>query len=224
MKKIFLVSLLALTAILIAGCIQGPQGPQGDRGDSGPAGSFVQGPNRVAVYQNYLLLDPAAASNTTALAEHNMSSVAYTNTTITQPTYPRNIRLTMNSSGSNTSLVTVVVRGYDLTGDLRNETLTVLNANTTDGNVAFYNITTIYWTGGMSASKQVRLGYGVKFGIPNLIKNNRTDIMAVNIDGTGTAVNLQTINLTYNTIVFSTAPNAARDYVVFYRGYGVNVP
>lgn len=77
------------------------------------AGTFVQGPNRVVVYQNYLLLDPAAAANNTAVGYTNgTSGGTWSNTTVTKPDYPRNVRAVINlTSGADIGVVYAQVWG-----------------------------------------------------------------------------------------------------------------
>lgn len=190
------------------------------------AGAFIQGSNRVIINQNYLLLDPATSANGTAIATFNGSGVVVTNSTGYIPDYPRNVRLNRSCNSASvtcgvTGTMTVTIKGTNIAGDIAYTESILLSANSTVyGNIAWYNITNVTWSAS-SVNESVSMGYGVKFGLPNLIKNNATDVVGVTVAGTGTAVSSQTFDLVNNTIQFSTAPNAANDYIVFYKGYGL---
>lgn len=221
MKKIFLVSLLALMVVLIAGCIQGPQGPQGDRGDSGPAGAFIQGPNRVVVYQNYMMVDVAAEGNGTIFQLFNDTDGSAYNATGYQPDYPRSVTLNQSQGGTTTA----VIYGYDsMDNKARTETLTLVGNNyRVNGSVAWYNVTNITWYNASGVYMNVSAGWGAKFGLPNLIKGS-SDLLGVSISSVGTLRTNHTVNITYNTIDFAPDPTGTADYSVFYRGYGVIPP
>ncbi len=225
LKLLLFIFALITGAILLSGCLQGPagpQGPKGDPGDAGTAGALIQGPNRVMLYTPYTLLDPATGMNGTIIANgFNLTSTYMTNNTGYKPDYPRNIMV----NGTNISnTITVYITGYDtFDNSARTETL-VLSSTVwqVNGSRAWYNVTNISWSGG-GAYDFVSAGWGWKFGIPGLVKA-KSDIMGVTVAGTGKTVDGQTWDFTNNTVQFDTAPNAARDYVVQYRQYGVAPP
>lgn len=215
LNKLLLIFLVISGVIFLSGCISQEQ----------PQGTFVQGPNRAIVYQNYLLLDPAAGGNGTTIAIMNGTGAAITNTSY-HPDYPRNI--IVNASEISTSAtITVTVTGVDISDNAaKTETLTLTSPNgVATGNIAWYNITSVRWAT-PATTVQISAGWGTKFGLPNMIKKSgysqaNSDVLGVTVAGTGKAVSAQTISSTYNTITFDTAPDASKDYVVFYRGYAV---
>lgn len=220
-KLIISTIFLLMVGVFLSGCIGGNEAPVGQ--------GLTQGPNRVVVYQNYLLLDPATGGNGTILV-YNGTGSAVVNNTGYYPDYPRNVQVNRSCLGTvggcTSGNIIVTVYGVDIfENPNRFETLTLPANDTATGNISWYNVTKITWSAA-AANESIGAGWGVKFGIPNLIKNvgatvaNGSDILGVTVAGSGKAVSAETFDLTNQTIQFDTAPNAVRDYILYYRGYG----
>lgn len=156
------------------------------------------------------------SSSTLLAAATTWTSV---NSDITQNAYPRNVVAVIVSSAADTADITItgslVVTGLDSKGIATTDTLTI-STNSATGNVAFSTMSSVALTvtacsGGVATELNVSIGTGVKIGLANNIVAV-SDIYKITIDRVDSPNASQTINVTYDTIDFTTDPNSSRDY------------
>jgi len=137
---------------------------------------------------------------------------------ISQPDYPRNLVLTITDADTSLTALQVTITGTLATGETeQTEVFTETGAGSHDLNKAWAHIDsiTVDSVSGGAAADKLDVGWGKKFGLGNAIDDD-DDIIKVNIDEDDSPVSSQTISTTYDTIQFTTDPNAAHDYQVWY--------
>jgi hypothetical protein len=175
--------------------------------------------------RHYRLFAPAAAAANSAATQYDLNTKAQADCPIAvsgeaAPDYPRNVKVTGTQLTGATS-VTVTVTGIDQFGDSQTETHTVTTAaKTSTGNIAFAGvpvivITAITGTGG--AGDLLDVGYDLKFGLLDDVLNETDAIVKLNLDQADSGIADSTVDGTYNTIIFETAPNASRNYDIWYK-------
>jgi hypothetical protein len=93
-------------------------------------------------------------------------------------------------------------------------------AKTSTGNIAFAGvpvaiITAITGTGG--AGDALDIGYDLKFGLLADIDIEANALVKVNMNDDDAGLLDGSVDATYNTITFETAPDATNDYEVLYK-------
>lgn len=155
--------------------------------------------------------NPDAASTTGKATQFSLAAAGAL-AGIVQPDYPRNVVYTI--TGTITS-IQITVTGTLATGETeQTEVITAITSSV--GNKAFSHIDSITVDSIVGGSGDtLDIGYGVKFGLGNAISAT-DDVIKTNMDDDDVAVSGHTINATYSTITFATAPNATHDYQVWY--------
>lgn len=144
----------------------------------------------------------------------------------TAPIPARNLYAVLDSSdaGTTADLIAtggvVTVTGYDAHGDAAIETIS-FSTTTGTGAVAFSSITVLTVkitnvTGPTAPTKvHLHIGSGTKIGLTGDIISSANVYYVGREDATDTVAGC-TINATYDTIIFGTAPDASNDYKVLY--------
>lgn len=139
-----------------------------------------------------------------ASGTHTIETADLTNGT---PDFPRSVSAV--ASAGATSKVTVYGTDYD--GEAISEELTLNGTNTVNGAKAFATVTSILLAQ-RSEAANVSLGYGNKLGLKRQIVNLKA---VSSVDGVFVS-SRPTINTTNNTVLFSTALDPAKVYVLKY--------
>lgn len=166
-------------------------------------------------------VNPDAAATTGFATQKDLTGVTegFSMAGLVSPDYPRNISATGVISNGAITLLTITVTGTDINGTAISEVLTIDADETVTGSKAFATLTSIAVTGtfstGGGAGDTLDIGIGVKFGLAGTLSGVKKTVM----DTVDVAVAGHTINTTYNTIQFATAPNATHDYSVWYSSY-----
>ncbi len=164
--------------------------------------------------------DTASISTTTLVA--GATTLTLANGDYTDMIHPRNVVAVIDfATGIATTTVagTLLITGVNTRGTASTESLTV-STNSATGSVAWSTITSLVWTitsvtGRESAENaNLKLGSGVKMGIDNDV-TAAADITKV-IEA-GSLTTTYTLNTTYDTISFVTAPNGSNDYTVRHK-------
>jgi hypothetical protein len=130
-------------------------------------------------------------------------------TNVVQPDYPRNIYLTFGGAPLTTCSVTIT--GINSLGASDTETSTsIVSVALNKAWASITSITLDSYTGG-AGSSTIDVGHGVKFGLTSNLSAG-ADVFKVNMNNLNVAVSNHTVDTTYNTIVFQTAPNGVHDY------------
>ena len=165
---------------------------------------------------------PNAATTTAGSAQKNLNGIAagYAATSVISPDYPRNVNVTgVISNGAITELL-VTFTGTDIFGSVVTETLTIDANETVQGSQIFATVTGIAVTGtfstGGSTPDTLDTGFGIKFGLQAKVESDC--MIKMNEDNDDSGKGDVTIDATYNSIVFETAPNAAHNYEAWYTG------
>jgi hypothetical protein len=144
-----------------------------------------------------------------------INSAALITTGITQPDFARNVSIVSGGSGHAAAGV-VTINGLDIRKNVISEALT-LNGNTkVVGVKAFASVTSIDMTAvtGNDVNNTVSVGYDNKFGLDRLCDSDGV-IKATTDTATDTlpTVHISASDISQNTVVPATAPNAAHNYV-----------
>ncbi len=168
---------------------------------------------------------PNAASTTGFATEYELNTKDQTDCPIAVAgevahDYPRNYVVVGDTLTGATSVIGTIT-GKDQFGVEQVETFTVTTGSKTfTGSIAFSGvpvivITTITGTGG--ANDSITVGEGVKFGLNGNILSETDALIKVNMDEDDAGVADGSVDATNNTITFETGPNAAQDYIVWFR-------
>lgn len=160
------------------------------------------------------------ATTTTLLA----AGTYYTSSDLIQPETPRNVIITSSFTvGFATSVLggVLTINGVDSVGRSRTEQIS-FTTNTGTGFVpwAIISSATIVFStvspnlGNPQAG--VYIGYGNRIGLTNDLVNPGY-VYKVTDSNANIATNLIGINESYDTVIFTNAPNGSRDYKVWYR-------
>jgi hypothetical protein len=161
--------------------------------------------------------DPDAASTTGKATQQDLTSPGAM-AGIVQPDLPRNIKSTLTDANASITSLTVTIVGVDINGDAATEVLTHAAANTQTGNTAFATVTSITTAvagGTAGAGDVLDIGWGVKFGLMGDYKA----VVKVTEDDADTGTGDITIDTTYNTVVFESAPDGTVDFMLWYTSY-----
>lgn len=173
-----------------------------------------------AVHQTWSAPDAAAADNAATQKSLDGVDADFNMTTgLANPDYPRNLKFTGVISNGDITQLDITVTGVNAKGDTVTESFTIDADEAVEGNVAFATVTTIAvavtCTNGGAAGDTLDAGYQNKFGLLGNVDSGCMIKMNEDNDDSGTGD--VTINATYNTIVFETAPNATHDYDAWYK-------
>jgi hypothetical protein len=168
---------------------------------------------------------PSTPATTDAATQNDLVGKAQANCPIavvgeSAPDFPRNIVVTGTQLTGATSVVGTIV-GKDQFGVEQTETWTVTTAaKTFTGSIAFSGVnvivvTTITGTGG--AGDLLDFGFGAKFGLNGNVVSEADAIIKLNLDDADSGVADSTVDATYNTIIFETAPNNTRNFEAWYK-------
>jgi hypothetical protein len=169
----------------------------------------------IAGHVNY---DNVAAAGTTDI----VNTVNLTNANLTvaaQPDVPRSLVITVVDSTPGIVAGLVTITGKNALGQTISEVVNcAAGAATYLTNNAFSIVSTVVTSNfsvlGGGGDETIAVGSGLKLGLP--VKYLR-DIFKACVDGADEAVG--TVNLTYGTIITTTAPNGTRDYDFWFRYY-----
>ena len=172
---------------------------------------------------------PATASVTSqanAIAISTTTLVAATSTWLlsdggyTDIIVPRNISASVTfAAGIATTTVTgkLTVNGLDQFGVSMSEDIT-LSTNTANGVKAWSTVTSVVWTitaitGRLNTGNALlNLGTGVKIGLPAVITDSNMVLKVIENNALSTTY---TLDKTYYTITFASAPNGSQNYTVY---------
>jgi hypothetical protein len=160
---------------------------------------------------------PLAATTTTKATQQDLQTPGAM-ASIVQPDYARNIVATLTDANASITSMTTTIVGTDLNGDAATEVLTHAAAGAQTGSVAFATITSITTaivTGTAGAGDTMDIGHGVKMGLLGQVQS--TSMVKMLEDETDTGIGDVTVDTTYNTITFESAPNAALDFHAYYK-------
>ncbi len=164
----------------------------------------------VNVYQGWV--KPAAASTSGKATQFDLGATGAL-AGVVGPDYPRD--LVLNFSAAVTA-ANITIVGKDARGNNKTEVLTGVNdENTSNAWSQITSITVNSCTGG--TGKTLDIGWGVKFGLNNVLTASNSVYKTV-MDSGDVAVASATIDATYGTITFATAPNGTHYYEVYYKG------
>jgi hypothetical protein len=169
--------------------------------------------------QFWLAPDAAAVDNACTQKDLNGVSAIFSFAGEAAPDYPRNVKVTGTQLTGVTSL-TLTVTGKDQFGVSQTETHTVTTAaKTSTGNIAFSGVPVIECTaltGTGNAGDLIDVGYDLKFGLNADVLSEADALVKVNLDEADAGLLDGSVDGTYNTITFETAPNASRDFMVWF--------
>ncbi len=173
--------------------------------------------------QFWLAPDAAAADNAATqndLESDEQSDCPLAVASEVAPDYPRNIYVTGTQLTGATS-VSGTITGLDQFGVEQVETFTCTTAaKVWTGSVAWSGVPVIAITtivGDGAAGDLLDFGYGVKMGLNANVLSEADAIIKVNLDEADAGYLDGSVDGTNNTITFETAPNAARDFIVWYK-------
>lgn len=174
-------------------------------------------------------LDPIAVDSNTFLSAIDVTTVTLAAMTTTygtadftiQPIHPRNISFVLYDSGSD-STGTVTITGTNANGDTATETLAFNGTTDAGGAVvstnAYANLTSIQitYTGyGAANTEKFWVGTSTGIGLANDVYKS-ANVFKVVENGVNVASGY-TINPTYDTYLPASAPDATKDFSVWYR-------
>lgn len=181
----------------------------------------------LVVHEYFSDIPTASTPNALVLTTTTLVTAGTTYITgdLTQPDYPRNVVVYSSFSFVGGSTITVVatatVYGQDVFNRFVSEQI-AFSTNTGVGNIAFASVSSVtvvcssVSTVIPSPNIAVNIGYGVKIGLSNKVTQT-ADVYKVLESNVNVAVSAVTLNTTYNTITFTTPPNATRDYNVWIK-------
>lgn len=163
---------------------------------------------------------PATGANTGILGATLQPTAGTTvvTTGITQPDFPRCVRVVGNQA---TCTGNLVITGVDQFGAVITDTLAINGTTPVNGVKAFRSITSVTVPTRGAASDSITLGPDVKLGLDRRISDAGAATISASVDGTREAT-LPTLSSTNHTTSFNTAPNAARNFVMYYVHEDIN--
>jgi hypothetical protein len=160
---------------------------------------------------------PATASATYVHAAVTLGVAAQdVNTSITNPDFPRNVTVKGNASGIAGNCV---ITGTNIRGETITETIALSGVSEVAGNKAFKTVTNVNMPAKTNSSGDtVSVGMGVKFGLDR--KMAEASVIDAYADGvretTAATVAFSSSLISSNTITTNTAPNASRNFSVYF--------
>lgn len=156
---------------------------------------------------------PAAAAATGVLGSTTQptSGTTVVTTGITNPAVPRAVSVTGNQA---TCTGNLVVAGFNQFGEAITDTIAISGTSTVAGVKAFARITSITVPTRGAASDAVTVGIAAVLGLDRKISDAGAACLVASVNGTREGT-LPTMNATNHTVVFNTAPNGSRNYVMY---------
>lgn len=179
----------------------------------------------------YELTDPAAASAnglhaataTTVAVQVLLTADLIAGGKTALAAYPRNVTFTTAGGTASDAPATATIVGTDIDGNALSETVTLAQTATiANGVKAFKTITSITFAAGDGTDATIAVGFGNVFGLPSKVQARAGGVAVIKEiqDGTtptaGTYVSAAT-SPPYGTWTPNSAPDAAKDYAVYYE-------
>lgn len=165
-----------------------------------------------ALYTRLQDVKDDASNNVLAATAVATTTTSITSTSLTQPDYPRNIRITLTSAAQRAA-GNITVSGTDAQGNSTSETLAMTAITATEaltGSVPWAVVDTIALPT-QTGSITVTIGLGEKFGLP-LIPQASADVFFFTKANAYTSS--YTVNTTYGTVLPTADVAANDDYTI----------
>jgi len=181
--------------------------------------------NAMDNWENLPAVSTAAVLNSVSIATATLTSgtTIYTLAAadFTDIVFPRNITADIAfATGESTTTVSgsLIVVGKNQFGVSATETLAI-STNAVAGNVCWSTITSLTYSGftitdASESTCTLAVGTGLKIALSNNIQNTTDAIKVIEAGATSTTY---TMNTTYDSIQFASAPNGTSDYYVYYN-------
>ena len=156
---------------------------------------------------------PATAASTGVLGATTQptSGTTVVTTGITNPAVPRALQVVGNQA---TCTGNLVIAGVNQFGEAITDTLAISGTTPVIGVKAFKTVTSITVPTRGAASDSITVGPSPKLGLDRKISDAGAACLVASVDGTREGT-LPTLNATNHTAQFNTAPNGARNYVMY---------
>jgi hypothetical protein len=181
--------------------------------------------NALDNWQDLPAVSTAAVLNSVSITTTSLvaSATTYTlaNGDFTDIVFPRNITADCDfATDESVSAVagTLTITGYNQFGIAATESVSI-TTNAVAGSVCWSSITSLEFSdftisGAAEANISLAVGTGLKIALSNNIQNTTDAIKVIEAGATSTTY---TLNTTYDSISFASAPNGTSDYYVYYN-------
>lgn len=133
------------------------------------------------------------------------------------PKIPRNIVYTITDGNSGISAFSITAVGIGVDGSAVTETITQAGGLVQTGSKIFATLTSVTVNScvGSGAGDTLDIGYGVKIGVP--LPAGATSFSVVKLVSAGSAEAASATDTTNNSLTFTTAPDGAKDFEIWYE-------